>query len=251
MFIDTHSHMNLYMVLDKVLKQAKENGVEKIISVGMSVVSQKRTLELCERYDQIFPALGIHPQEVEENNEIKQDLESIIALIRENAEKICAIAEIGLDHHFVKNKNLYPLQKEIFLKMLEIAQELKLPVNLHTKGAEKEIFELLPSYDLSKINIHWYSGPKKFLQQGIESGYYFSFNPAINFSKRIQSYAEKVDIHQILLESDGPVEYRGKSGTPGMVKGVAQKISKIKDKKLVDVEEIIEKNTEKVFPRIF
>ncbi|MGV9171311.1 MAG: TatD family hydrolase [Promethearchaeia archaeon] len=251
MFIDTHAHMNLYMGIEQILKQAIENGVEKIISVGMSAISQKRVLKISEHYEEIYPALGIHPQEVAENNEIEDKLDSIIAFITENNDKLCAIAEIGLDHHFVKEKDLYPLQKRIFLRMLELAQDLKLPVNLHTKGAEKEIFDLLPSYSLPHINIHWYSGPEKFLNQGMERGYYFSFNPAIHYSKKIQNYAKQVDIHQILLESDGPVEYRGKSGTPALIRRVAQKISKIKDIEFADVEELIEENTRDVFSRIF
>ena len=180
MFIDTHCHMNLYMVIEKILEQAEKKGTEKIISVGMSALSQKRILELSEHYDQIYPALGIHPQEVEENDKIKTQLDEILSLIRKNKNNICAIAEIGLDHHFVKNKELYPLQKEIFHKMLELAQEFQLPINLHTKGAEKEIFGILPSYEIPNVNIHWYSGPEDYFKQGVDRRYYYSFNPAIH-----------------------------------------------------------------------
>jgi TatD DNase family protein len=239
------------MVIEKILEQAKKKGIEKIISVGMSALSQKRVLELSEHYDQIYPALGIHPQEVEENDKIKTQLDEIVSLIRKNKDKLCAIAEVGLDHHFVKNKELYPLQKEIFHKMLELAQEFQLPINLHTKGAEKEIFEALPSYEIPNVNIHWYSGPEDYFKQGIDRGYYYSFNPAIHYSKKIQSFAQTIPLTQILLESDGPVEYRGEPSTPAMIKAVARKISKVKKLKFDELEIRIEKNTKAIFPRIF
>jgi len=134
--IDIHCHANLYLALEQVIKEAKSVGVEKIIAVGMSAVSIERVLEISERHEEVYPALGIHPEEVKMNKDIENQLNSVIKKIRENKERICAIGEIGLDHHFVKEKELYPLQRNIFEKMLSLAQELELPVNLHTKGAE-------------------------------------------------------------------------------------------------------------------
>ena len=86
-----------------------------------------------------------------ENPNIEKQMENIIEIIRNSKDQICAIGEIGLDHHFVKEKALYPLQKAIFDQMLSLAQELELPVNIHTKGAEKLVFDTLPSYKIPKI----------------------------------------------------------------------------------------------------
>lgn len=251
MLIDIHCHANLFLVLDEVIKEAKNVGVEKIISVGMSFTSLERILEICDKYDTIYPALGIHPEEVKMNKDITNQLDLIVDIIKKNNEKICAIGEIGLDHHFVKEKELYPLQEDIFKIMLGLAQELKLPINLHTKGAEKLVFDMLPSYTIPHINIHWYSGPEQFLNLGIDRGYYFSITPAISYSPAVKNTVLKIDKEFILLESDGPVKYSGKIGTPAMIKDVLNTISKLKKIDSKELEKQIENNSKLVFPKIF
>jgi len=251
MLIDIHCHANLYLALNEVVREAKNLDVLKIIAVGMSNTSLSRILEIADHFDSIYPALGIHPEEVKMNENIESQLDVIQDLIRNNKNKICAIGEIGLDHHFIKNEELYPLQNKIFEKMLLLAQELELPVNLHTKGAEKLVFETLPSYKIPNVNIHWYSGPEDFLKIGIDRGYYFSITPAINYSPPVKKVVQSVDIEHLLLESDGPVKYSGQIGTPAMIRNVLDTISKLKDINSEALEKQIEDNTRKVFPKIF
>ena len=249
--IDVHCHANLFLTIDKVIEDAKKVGVEKIMAVAMSSISQERVLELASRYNEVFASLGIHPEEVKMNEKIEQQLDSIIDLIKQNKQNISAIGEIGLDHHFVKDKTLYPLQKTIFNKMLLLAQDLELPVNLHTKGAEKIVFDTLPSYRIPNINIHWYSGPENFLKLGMDRGYYFSITPAISYSPVVKKVVLNVDKEHLLLESDGPVKYSGKIGVPAMVKNVLNSISKLKEINSDELEKQIEENTRKIFPKIF
>ncbi len=249
--IDVHCHANLFLTIDKVIEDAKKIGVEKIVAVAMSSISQERVLELAGQYNEVFASLGIHPEEVKMNEKIEQQLDSIIDLIKQNKQNICAIGEIGLDHHFVKDKTLYPLQKTIFNKMLLLAQDLELPVNLHTKGAEKIVFDTLPSYKIPNINIHWYSGPENFLKLGMDRGYYYSITPAISYSPVVKKVVLNVDKEHLLLESDGPVKYSGKIGVPAMVKNVLNSISKLKEINSDELEKQIEENTRKIFPKIF
>ena len=251
MLIDIHCHANLYLVLEDIIQEAKNVGVEKIIAVGMSVVSLQRILQASERYETIYPALGIHPEEVKMNKDVESQIDSVVDQIKENKEEICAIGEIGLDHHFIKKKELYPLQRKIFEKMLSIAQDLELPVNLHTKGAEKTVFEILPSFNIPNINIHWYSGPEKFLNLGIDRGYYFSITPAISYSPPVKKTVLKVEKEFLLLESDGPVKYSGKIGTPAMIREVLKSISKFKQIPADELENQIQENTKRIFPKIF
>ena len=251
MLIDIHCHANLYLVIDEIIKEAKSVNVQKIISVGMSVLSLERILEISNKYDIIYPALGIHPEEVKMNKDVDEQLDFVIDIIRKNKEKICAIGEIGLDHHFIKENELYPLQKKIFENMLSLAQELELPVNLHTKGAEKIIFDILPSYVIPNINIHWYSGPEHYLNVGIDRGYYFSITPAISYSPAVKKTVLKVEKEFMLLESDGPVKYSGKIGTPAMIREVLNIISNYKEIPAKELEEQIYENTKNIFPKIF
>ncbi len=249
--IDVHCHINLYLTVDKVIKNARDAGVEKIIAVAMSSISQERVLEIASQYNEVFASLGIHPEEVKMNEKIEQQLDSLIDLIKKNKQNICAIGEIGLDHYFVKDKELYPLQKTIFDKMLLLAQDLELPVNLHTKGAENIVFNTLPSYKIPNINIHWYSGPEKFLKLGMDRGYYFSITPAISYSPVVKKVVLNVDKEHLLLESDGPVKYSGKVSAPAIVKNVLNSISMLKEINSDELEKQIEENTKKIFPKIF
>jgi len=217
----------------------------------MSSISQDRVLEIANNHSEIYASLGIHPEEVKMNEKIEQQLDSIIDLIKQNKQNICAIGEIGLDHHFVKDKELYPLQKTIFNKMLLLAQDLELPVNLHTKGAEKIVFDTLPSYKIPNVNIHWYSGPENYLKLGMDRGYYFSITPAISYSPVVKKVVLNVDKEHLLLESDGPVKYSGRIGVPAMVKNVLNSISTLKKINSDELERQIEENTRKIFPRIF
>jgi TatD DNase family protein len=234
-----------------MIKEAELVGVKKIISVGMSALGIGKVLEISKQYKQIYPALGIHPEEVKNNKNIESQIDSIIDIIRNNKTLICGIGEIGLDHYFVKDKDLYPLQKRIFEKMLSLAQELELPVNLHTKGAEKLVFDMLSAFKIPNINIHWYSGPETYLKEGIERGYYFSITPALKYSPPVKKVVQNVDVDHLLLESDGPVEYSGKIGTPAMIQEILYLISKLKNVPVKDLEIKIENNTRTIFPKIF
>ncbi|MHA1317821.1 MAG: TatD family hydrolase, partial [Candidatus Heimdallarchaeaceae archaeon] len=176
--------------------------------------------------------------------------EKVLELIKKNSNEVCCIGEIGLDHYFIKDESTYSIQKIIFEKMLSLAEELKLPVNIHTKGAENVIFETLPSFKIPNINVHWYSGSEKYLRIGIERGYYFSITPAITYSPAVKKTVMEVDIYHLLLESDGPVRYSGKIGTPSMIKDVLKLIAEYKSIPLESLENQIFKNTIKVFPKI-
>lgn len=249
--IDVHCHANLYLTLEDIIKEALDSGIKKVIAVAMSALSQERIINISNQFDNIYPALGIHPEEVRMNKDIENQLDLILDYIKSNKEKICAIGEIGLDHHFIKNKELYPLQKKIFEQMLKLAQDLKLPVNIHTKGAEQVVFDTLPSYQIPNVNIHWYSGPEDFLKLGIERGYYFSITPAVSYSPAVKKTVMMVDLEHLLLESDGPVKYRGKTGTPAMIRSVLISVAKLKKIPSKQLEEQIFFNTKMIFPKIF
>jgi len=217
----------------------------------MSSLSQKRILDITEQHNEVFASLGIHPEEVKMNSKIEQQLDSIIDLIKKNKQNICAIGEIGLDHYFVKDKELYPIQKRIFEEMLAVAQNLNLPVNLHTKGAEKIVFDMLPSYKIPNVNIHWYSGPETYLKKGIDRGYFFSITPALSYSPAVKKTVIAVNENHLLLESDGPVKYSGNIGTPSMIREVLNTISKLKKIPAPELEAQILDNTKIIFPKIF
>ena len=251
MLIDVHCHANLYLAIDHIIKESLFAGVEKVIAVAMSVISQDRIIEICKSHDLFYPALGIHPEEVNLNKQIEEQIDSINDKIFKNKDTICCIGEIGLDHHFIKDKETYPLQLKIFKNMLSIAEKLNLPVNIHSKGAEEEVFEVLSSYDIPNINIHWYSGPEKYLMEGIKRGYYFSITPAVKYSPPVRRTINLVESDHLLLESDGPVKYSGQIGAPSMINDVLHEVAKIKQVSIDSLETQICENAKNVFPKIF
>ncbi|TFG24193.1 MAG: TatD family deoxyribonuclease [Promethearchaeota archaeon] len=251
MLIDVHCHANLYLAIDHVINDSRAAGVDKVIAVAMSVISQERIISLCKSHDLFYPALGIHPEEVKLNKEIEELIDLVIENILKNKDTICCIGEIGLDHHFIKDQETYPLQLKVFKKMLSIAEKLDLPVNIHSKGAEKEVFETLSSYHIPNVNIHWYSGPENFLMEGIKRGYYFSITPAVKYSPLVRKTTNLVELDQLLFESDGPVKYSGQVGTPSMIKDVLKEVAKIKQIPIDDLEAKIYNNTKNIFPKIF
>ena len=152
LLIDSHAHIDLPAFngdRDQVLARARGQGVNAIINVGLDLESSQTSLKMAQGCPEIFTTVGFHPNSA--SRMVNGDHSLLAKLARDS--NVVAIGEIGLDHHFVKDNELYPLQKKIFEQMLTLAQELHMPVNLHTKGAEKIIFDTLPSYDIPNVNI--------------------------------------------------------------------------------------------------
>lgn len=248
--IDTHAHVNLYYFLDPVLEHARANSVTAIQGVAMSAASQEKIIALAERHPMIHPALGIHPEEVRENPEVEAQLPGVKEYITAHSARLSAIGEIGLDHHFVKDESLWPRQTKIFHEMLGLAQKLRLPVTLHVKGAEPEVFDILPAYDLPHVTLHWYTGPEALVKAGVDRGYSFSVTPAIEYSPGMQRTARLCPVESLLLESDGPVKYSGVEGRPGDVRRVLTRLADLKGVPEEALARTLHENTRVGFPRL-
>ncbi|OLS14366.1 MAG: Sec-independent secretion TatD [Promethearchaeota archaeon CR_4] len=251
MLIDTHCHLDEYENPLDIISAAEAVGVGGIIAVGMHVTKFQKVLDLAAQFPMVHPALGIHPEEVKDHPSIDQEFPLYIDLIRENAPKLVAIAEIGLDHHFVKNPALWSLEERIFLEMLPIAEQNKLPVSLHVKDAEMRVLDLLTSYELPAVVIHWFSGPSDIYKTAIDRGYYFSIPQAIRYSPIVQKTAQETPLEQLLLESDGPATFKGIVGEPKDCALVITEIARRRNVSREELEVIIESNTRKTFPRVF
>lgn len=241
-----HCHVDLYPDFNKVVTQADKNGVAAIIAVSMDLESMGTITKISNHYSGfVFPSLGLHPDACSRTSEI--NLTKAVKLIKNNAKNLVAIGEIGLDHHFVKIKELYPWQQRIFREMLRTSQDLNLPVILHTKGAERLIFKILDDYKPRDVLIHWYTGPKDLIDIGIKKGYYFSITPAVTYSKNVQYLVKKVGVDYLMTESDGPVEYNRIRGEPKDCKIIVKKIAEIKGYSEGKVEEVLFENAVSFF----
>ena len=219
MLIYAPEHLDQYGEdLNAVLKEIKEHQVFTI-AVAMDVPSYTRCQEIGDVCDLVLPTFGIHPRRAPEYVDRLSELSPFI-------QQSPAIGEIGLDFHWVKDKSQYPAQLKVLEYFLAAAREQKKFVNLHTKGAEKEILKLLERYNIQRAIIHWYSGPLDILRALVEFGAYFTIGVEVSYSDTIKTITREIPDHLLLTETDNPGGLKWLNSIVGMPKEI---------KKVVDV----------------
>ena len=173
----------------------------KACCVSMDYSSSKKTLELGEQSDLILPFIGVHPEKAQD------DTDSVFKLIDENNEKISGIGEIGLDSTYTNSDEEFQKQEEVFKTQLSYAEKFGKPVSIHSRKTLDQILEILPSYNVPSVLLHWFDGSKKQLQKAMCLECYVSFGPVMVYSKDKQVLLSKANKDKILVETDGPVRF--------------------------------------------
>jgi len=173
----------------------------KACCVSMDYTSSKKTLELGKKSEYILPFIGMHPEKAQD------DTESIFKLIDENNETISGIGEIGLDTTYTNSAEEFQKQEEVFKTQLSYAEKFGKPVSIHSRKTLDQILEILPSYKVPSVLLHWFDGSKKQLQQAMDLDCYVSFGPVTVYSKDKQVLLSKANKDKILVETDGPVRF--------------------------------------------
>ena len=173
----------------------------KVCCVSENLITSKKTLEISKNNDLIFPFVGIHPGKAEEK------IEPILELINNNPNDIAGIGEIGLDTTYVDNDSDFTRQEELFRTQLSVAEKLQKPISIHSRKALDEIYEIIPSYSLKGMLLHWFDGSKKQLKKAMDLGFFVSFGPLLIYANDKQSLLAKTEIERILVETDGPVKF--------------------------------------------
>jgi TatD DNase family protein len=190
----------------------------------MDIPSYRQNLEIAERCKLILPCFGVHPWNAPEYVNHLEDLRNFI-------EQTPLLGEIGLDFHSAEDADQFPVQLKIFEFFLSAAKEQKKIVNLHTRGAEKEVLQLLKDYDIHRAIVHWYSGPMEVLNELVARGLYFTIGVEVLYSEHIQTIVRKLPEEQFLTETDNPGGQKWLTGEPGMpllIKDVVQAIAKLR-----------------------
>jgi TatD DNase family protein len=232
-FFDSHCHITAEQFdadRAEVIQRAQDAGVTRMLTLATNVTSSRAAIELAERFDGVYAAVGIHPESV------AQAADADLKVIRELAAhpKVKAIGEIGLDYYW--DKTTAPLQQAFFEKQLELAAELGLPVAIHDRDAHDKILEtLLEKQDLKLHGVlHAFSGGLDMAQRAIELGFMLSFGGPVTFKNNQHAPAliPALPLERILLETDSPYltphPYRGKRNEPAHVILVAERIGKLK-----------------------
>ena len=246
--IDTHAHLDMYEDWDVIIKNAKENGIKKIIIPAVETEYFQKILDIANSYEDVYCMMGIFPTEA------KNWHDGILNDIKELAKnkKVVSIGEIGLDYYW--DKSFIDEQKDIFIKQVKLANELGLPIEIHDREAHKDVFDILVEYNkTSDVVFHCFSGSVEFARECLKQGWYIALGGVVTFKNAVKTkeVAKDVPLDRLMLETDSPyltpVPFRGKENQPAYVRYVADEIAKLKG---IDVKEVIEattKNAEMVF----
>jgi TatD DNase family protein len=225
MFIDAHAHLDKYgESLDSALREIEEHSILTIAN-SMDLESYRDNLAIARRSEWVVPTFGIHPRNAARNL-------AALSKMRAAIEKTPMIGEIGLDFHWVEDASQYPAQVKVLEYFLAAAREQKKIVNLHTKGAERQILDLLERYDIARAIIHWYSGPLDILDALIDYGAYFTIGVETLYSDHIRKIARAIPLRSMLTETDNPGGLkwlRGETGMPSIVVDVVEAIAGLKE----------------------
>jgi len=249
--IDAHVHLSdaeYTGYLDELIADAKNAGVTALVTNSMDLKTCINDIKLAEQYPNlVYPALGIHPWNV---NVLKEnELQETIDFIQKQRGITKAIGEIGLDY---KYETIWEKQTLVFDKMLRLAETLELPVIIHSRGTTDKIVEMLPSYNLKHVLLHWFSHPMSALTKALDNGYFITEGPPVIYSNGIREVIDKTPITNLLTETDGPVTYwkqpfSGQLTKPSYIRNVVEAVAEIKKMHAEEVAEQIIKNFAEFF----
>lgn len=252
MFIDIHAHLydEKFESVEEILKNANDYNVKKIICCGSCVENSKKSLEIANKFDNVFACVGVHPDDVGDFDEKTEEALKELA----KSEKVKGIGEIGLDY----NTSRVPKekQKEAFIRQMKLAYNLKLPVVIHCREATGDMIEILKeNKEFLKYGgvMHCFNKNSTVAKIFLELGLYLSIGGALTFpnTEKLKESVKNVPLEKLLLETDcpymTPVPFRGRTNEPKNIVIVAEEIAKLKGISVEEVAKQTTKNANKVF----
>ncbi|MEI6092084.1 MAG: TatD family hydrolase [bacterium] len=250
--IDTHAHLDFEyedgITPEIIVKEAVEHDVKRIITIASDPASLEKVSQIANALDGVYYSLGVHPHEAKDYN---KDIEDQIKHLK--AKKCVAIGEIGLD--FFYDHSPRDIQKKVFVKQIDLARQLNLPIIVHIRRADIEAYEILKGEYKDYCNgvIHCYSDTKEQLKKFLDLGMLVSFTGIITFSKAIeaQQSASYAPCDRIMLETDAPflapIPHRGKKNYPKYIPIIAKKIAELRKETIQEVAKYTTANATKFF----
>lgn len=252
MIFESHAHFDddaFNEDREELLSSMKNNGIETIVNVAASLSSIRTTMELVDKYDFIYGAVGVHPSETEELNDDNFSWLSDMA----KKDKVVSVGEIGLDYHYPDPER--DIQKKWFIRQLELAQDINKPVIIHSREAAADTMDILKDRKFANIRgvMHCYSYTIETAKELLKLDYYFGIGGVVTFSnaKKLVEAVKYIPMDKILLETDcpylAPTPHRGERNSSLYLPLVAQKIAEIKGIGYDDVVRITKENAERLF----
>ena len=247
LIFDSHAHLDdakFNDIRDELIPAMSDSGVMGIITCGCDINSSKAALMLAEKYDFIYAAVGIHPQEIAKG----ENADEIKALC--GHKKCVTIGEIGLDYYWEKDRA--EEQKELFEKQIIIAKELDLPIIVHDRDAHEDTLNILKAYKPKGV-VHCFSGSVEMAKEILKLGMYIGIGGVITFknAKKLPDVAKIVPDDKLLIETDcpylAPEPYRGKLCHSGYIPLTAAKLAEIRGVSAEDILKLTAKNAKTLF----
>lgn len=261
--IDVHCHLNFYAFekdYDVVIKKAFEDGVTKIINVGTKIDSSQKAVKLANKYENLFAIVGIHPHHSDKlEKEWDQQLREL-----SKTPKVVGIGECGLDYFRYKSNDIVDpnLQKEVFIKQIELAYKLKLPLQIHNRQAGKDILDILINHKSYLLNppgmFHCMSGDIGLLKKVLGLGFYVGFDGNITYkglaygeATELKDLVRYTPVERIVAETDSPfltpVPHQGSRNIPSYAILIGRRIAEIKGISLFKVDDQTTTNANYLF----
>ena len=253
MMFDSHCHLNdenLYPRIDEVIDAAKKTGVKKFLVVGWDKESSELAVKIAHKYEECYAAIGYHPCNI--NGVSDKEFEETMSLYKKD--KVVAIGEIGLDYHWVKDPIERGLQKEYFIKQIEFANKVKLPIVIHNRESNEDCLSILKEHKpIFGGVMHCYSGSVEMLKDVLDLGLVISLGGPVTFTnaKTPKAVAEEVPLDKLLVETDCPYltphPHRGEKNEPKYICLVSEEIARLKDISKKHVDQVTYDNACRVF----
>eukprot|EP00066_Takifugu_rubripes_P023743 XP_011613009.1 PREDICTED: putative deoxyribonuclease TATDN3 isoform X1 [Takifugu rubripes] len=252
-YIDCHCHISARDFdkdIDEVIKNSQKAGLLALLAVAEHAGEFDRIIDLSQRFPGfIFPCLGVHPvQEVspgQQRGAVLQDLDAALPLIERYRDHLVAIGEVGLDFtpRYVSGDTEKDNQRQVLIRQAQLAKELDLPLNVHSRSAGRPTIHLLKEQGVEKALLHAFDGKPSVAMEGVKAGYYFSIPPSIIRSEQKQKLVKQLPLENICLETDSPALGPEKQvrNEPGNICISAEYISKIKG---VSLQKVMEATTQ-------
>ena len=248
--INTHSHANMLQKtnIDEAIYNAQKENIITIVpsSSGEDIFDVDKFIQ---KYHDVYGYVGVFPEEVKTFTD--KTLSEMETIIKHN-KKIIGIGEIGLDYYW--DKTYKELQKEVFIKQIEFANQMNFPLNIHSREAHLDTIKILRKYNKNSTAImHCFSGSLEFAKECVKEGIYIALGGVVTFKNAIKAkeVAANIPLEYLLLETDdpylAPVPFRGKENQPMYVKYVALEIANLRNTTIDEIAKITTQNAERIF----
>jgi TatD DNase family protein len=248
--VDTHAHL-CDPVFDsdrtEVLKRARAAGITAILTVSENLADAERNMELAHMHPMLLPAAGLYPATLDTDQ-----AEVVSSFIRRERRNLWAIGEVGLDNWIAKEDPERALQEEIFQHFVDLAIELDLPLNVHSRSAGRRVIDILLRSGAKKVQLHAFDGKAAAALPAAEAGFLFSIPPSVVRSAQKHKLVRQLPLHSILVETDSPVlgPFREERNEPSNVLISVNAIAELKEIRNEEVLEKVSQNFEKLYGAI-